>query len=97
LIYANINELYKLRSDIVHGQINPSYKNFPEYFGYLKMLVARLIRELIIHNIQNVSELNKKITALGFGQNHLISEKYKRYKYPILDTMRLSYRSIGKY
>lgn len=97
LIYANINELYKLRSDIVHGHINPSYKNFSQYLNYLKMLVARLIRELIIHNIQSVSELNKKITALGFGYKSKISENYKSYKYPLLDTIKLSYTSVVKY
>lgn len=96
-IYENVNQLYKLRSAIVHGNISPSYKNFQEYHDYLKTLVARLIRELIVHNVPSVAELNEKITALGYGQNNLISKNYSSSKYPILDNIRLSFKAIQKY
>jgi hypothetical protein len=96
-IFENVNQLYKLRSAIVHGNINPSYKNFKEYHDYLKSLVGRLIRELIVHNIPTVSELNEKITELGFGQNKLLSINYIASKYPFLENIRLSYKAIQKY
>ena len=96
-IYENVNQLYKLRSAVVHGNINPSYKNFREYHDYLKTLVARLIRELIVHNVPTVPELNEKLTALGYGQNELISKNYSPSKYPIVDNISLSYKAIQKY
>jgi hypothetical protein len=96
-IYENVNQLYKLRSAIVHGNINPSYRNFKEYHSYLKTLVARLIRELVVHNIPTVAELNDKITELGYGQNKLISENYTSLKYPFIENVRLSYKAIQKY
>ena len=96
-IYNNVNQLYKLRSAIVHGEIKPSYKNFKEYHEYLKKLVARLIRELVVHNIPTIEELNEKITTLGYGQNNLISKNYVTSKYPFLDNIHLSYKAIQKY
>ena len=97
LIYKNIDQLYKLRSAIVHGEIKPSYKNFREYHEYLKKLVARLIRELIVHNIPTVDELNEKLNEIGYSQNHLLSSNYVYSKYPIIDTGQLSYKAIQKY
>lgn len=97
LIYKNIDQLYKLRSAIVHGEIKPSYENFKEYHQYLKKLVARLIRELIVHNISTVKELNERLTEIGYSQNHLISKGYIYSKYPIIDNMQLKYKAIQKY
>lgn len=96
-IFKNVEQLYKLRSAIVHGEIKPSYKHFKDYHSYLKMLVARLIRELVVHNIQTIEELNEKITSLGYGQNKQISKDYIYYKYPIVDNIHLSYKAIQKY
>ena len=96
-IYENINQLYKLRSAIVHGDISPSYKNYREYHDYLKQLVARLIRELIVHNISTVTELNKRITALGYGQYDQISKNYSASRCPIVGNVRLFYKAIQKY
>jgi hypothetical protein len=97
ITYKNIDQLYKLRSAIVHGEIKPSYKNFKEYHQYLKKLVARLIRELVVHNISTVKELNEKLTEIGYSQNHLLSNGYIYSKYPIMDNMQLSYKAIQKY
>lgn len=97
LIFNNVNQLYKLRSAIVHGNIKPSYKHFREYHDYLKTLVARLIRELIVHNIPTIEGLNEKLTSLGYGQNKLISKNYTKYKYPIIGNVTLSFKSIQKY
>jgi hypothetical protein len=96
-IYENVNQLYKLRSAVVHGNINPSYKNFREYHDYLKTLVGRLIRELTVHNISTVAALNEKLTELGYGQNKLVSQNYSQSKYPILENISLSYKAIQKY
>ncbi|MEO6832365.1 MAG: hypothetical protein ABI378_08125, partial [Chitinophagaceae bacterium] len=96
-IYDNLNQLYKLRSAIIHGNINPSYKYFKDYHHYLKTLVARLIRELTVHNIADVAQLNKKLTELGYGQNRLISKNYSSAKYPILDNTQLAYIKIDNY
>ncbi len=97
VIYMNVDQLYKLRSSIVHGDIKPSYKHFKEYNDYLKSLVASLIRELVTHNIQTIAELNNIITSLGYGQNSLISSNYKFTKYPFLDNILLRYKTIQKY
>ncbi len=97
IIYKNIDQLYKLRSAIVHGEIKPSYKNFKEYHQYLKKLVARLIRELVVHNISTIKELNEKLTEIGYSQNNLLSNGYVYSKYPIMDNMQLSYKAIQKY
>jgi len=96
-IYKNVDQLYKLRSAIVHGEIKPSFKHFKEYHDYLKKLVARLIRELAVHNIPTIEELNEKLTALGYGQNKKLSENYFASKYPIMDNIHLSYKAIQKY
>lgn len=96
-IYKNVDQLYKLRSAIVHGAIKPSYKNFKEYHAYLKKLVARLIRELIVHNIPTIEELNEKLTVLGYGQNEKLSKKYVPSRYPIVDNIHLSFQAIQKY
>jgi hypothetical protein len=97
IIYSNIDQLYKLRSAIVHGNIDPSFKNFQEYREYLITLVARVIRELIAHNIPTINELNDKITSLGYGQNNLMSSGYKKSEYPLIDNIRLRYKAIQKY
>jgi len=97
LIFNNVDQLYKLRSAIVHGEIKPSYKHFKEYHEYLKKLVARLIRELVVHNIPTITELNNKLTSLGYGQNKLISANHINFKYPLLDNIQLSYKAIQKY
>lgn len=97
LIYKNVDQLYKLRSAIVHGTVNPSYKNFSDYYDYLKTLVARLIRELVVHNVSSIQTLNEILTSLGFGQNKLISDGYQPSKYPIIDNVTLSFKAIQKY
>lgn len=97
LIYKNVAQLYTLRSAILHGEIKPSYKNFKEYHRYLIKLVAKLIRELIVHNISTMTELNDKLTAAGYSQNYLLSENYVSSKYPIIDNIKLNYNAIQKY
>jgi hypothetical protein len=94
IIFDNIAKLYKLRSAIVHGSINPDFNNFDQYLEYLQILVARLIRELVVHNIKTIEELNEKITTLGYGQNRLISNNYKKFKSPLVSNIRLRYKTL---
>lgn len=96
-IASNIDQLYNLRSAIVHGEIEPSYKNFKDYHLYLKKLVSKLIRELIIHDIKELDELNTKLTELGYSQNNLLSKNYVKSKYPFLVNVSLKYWKIPKY
>lgn len=76
IIFSNVKQIYSLRSKIVHGA-NYDDSKLEQYLPYLKVLVSRMIIELILHNIPNLSELNVNLTKLGFGQNQLISDGYK--------------------
>lgn len=65
-IFDNLNLIYTLRSKIVHaGKFK--YDKVDEYLPYLQSLVSRLIIELVLQNIQSLSELNKSLTFAGFG------------------------------
>ncbi len=75
IIFDNINTIYKLRSKIVHGSDFPDDKVY-EYLNYLQSIVSKTIIELIIHNIDSLELLNKKITALGFGDRDKLSENW---------------------
>jgi hypothetical protein len=96
-VYDNVGNLYSLRSDIVHGTIKPNFKNFQGYYEYLRNLVARLIRELIIHNIPDLTTLNRKLNTLGFGQNRSISHGYRFSDYPISGNLNVLYTTLIKY
>ncbi len=78
-IFKNINKIYSLRSKIVHSG---KYKNekINEYLPYLRNVVSRLIVEIISHNIENITELNRILTMKGFGDNKSISDNYIEYK-----------------
>lgn len=96
LIFNNVNQLYKLRSAILHGQVKPNNKHFEEYHSYLRNLVSTLIIELAVHNIPTVAELNQKITSLGFGQRSFISSNYLRLKHPLSNEAPLA-KALPKY
>ena len=75
-IFNNVKKIYTLRSKIVHG-VDYDYRKLEQYFPYLKVLVSRMIIELILHNIPNLNKLNEKLNKLGFGQKQLISDGYQ--------------------
>lgn len=75
IIYDNISTIYKLRSKIVHGADFSDEKVY-EYLNYLQSVVSKTIVELLIHNISNLEQLNKKITSLGFGDRDKLSENW---------------------
>lgn len=78
LIFKNINNIYKVRSSIVHSgnYKNEAQKTF-EYLPYLTSVVSRLIIEVILQNIKDLKEINDILTSLGFGDRNKISSDYK--------------------
>lgn len=75
-IFDNIGKIYKLRSKIVHAG---KYKDekVAEYMPYLRTVVSRMIIEVILQNVPTLTELNKKVTSLGFGDREKISSEYE--------------------
>lgn len=78
-IFKNLNEIYKLRSKIVHGEVYELDEIYIK-IEYLKRFVSRLLIELLLHNIATTKELDPIITKLGFGQRDKISASWKLYK-----------------
>lgn len=72
IIFDNVKLIYNLRSKIVHGS-EPNLDKVIEYYPTLRALVSKTITELIIFNSPSISELNKKITELGFGDKLKLS------------------------
>lgn len=89
IIFKNVGLLYDLRSEIVHGNIKPSYVHFNEYYEYLKTLVGRMAIELIVHSIPTLDELNEKLNTLGFSQTALLSKGYRRPMLPLFEDKKL--------
>lgn len=88
LIFKNLNEIYKLRSKIVHGE-KYYMDDIVLKIEYLEHIVSRTIIELLIHNIPTNSALDKIITSIGFGQREKISENWKFYKLNSLTLYKL--------
>lgn len=94
IIFKNIDNIYKLRSKIVHGAEVNSNK-IDEYRPYLRMIVSKIIVELIIHNISTLIDLNYKITSIGFGDRQKLSTAYSSLVLStimdeVIDTKKLS-------
>jgi Apea-like HEPN len=79
LIFKNVNEIYELRSKIVHGDKYSDQKIF-EFYEYLQSIVSLTIIEILIHNIIDNVELNSIINTLGYGQRKYISAKWKKFE-----------------
>jgi Apea-like HEPN len=79
MIFNNINKIYKLRSEIIHGE---SYEitKVKDYLIPLKAIVSRTIIELLIHNIPSNKLLNEEITKIGYGDRNKISSGWKAYE-----------------
>ena len=75
-IYDNLKEIYNLRSKIVHGS---EYKleKVAEYLPYLRSVVSRSIIEIVLLNLPNVDDLNRKLTFAGFEDRRSFSIDYK--------------------
>ena len=92
-IYDNLNKLYTLRSKIIHGE-SFDYKKVAEYLPPLKSIVSRTIIELLIHNIPTNTELNLKITEVGFGDRTKISESWKHFTLNIITHVESNWKKI---
>lgn len=80
-IFKNASLLYNYRSKLVHSGMNRNdFKKFELFFEYAQILASRMIIEMLLHDIPSIDELDKKLTELGFGQGHKISETYKEFK-----------------
>tara|TARA_R110001583_G_C5624317_1_gene406499 strand:+ start:61 stop:975 length:915 start_codon:yes stop_codon:yes gene_type:complete len=75
IIFDNIKKIYGLRSKIVHGMEFQDDK-VDKYLLYLQSISSKVIVELLIHDIKTVEILNKKITGIGFGDRHKISNNW---------------------
>lgn len=93
LIFRNINEIYKFRSKIVHGE-KFDFKNFETYLIYLNAIVSLLIIELLVHNITNNIDLNEKLTEIGYGNRNLISGNWKHFKLNSLTYHKIKYKTL---
>ena len=92
-IYDNLNKLYTLRSKIIHGE-SFDYKKVASYLPPLKSIVSRTIIELLIHNIPTNTELNLKITEVGFGDRTKISESWKHFTLNIITHVESNWKKI---
>ena len=74
-IYENIKHIYEFRSRIVHVE-QYNELDFDSYLPYLRQLIACTIIELLVHGIDKRTELDEKITAIGFGEKKELSATY---------------------
>ena len=95
IIFKNSTHIYSLRSAIVHGE-NYDNNKLKEYLPYLKKLVARTILELLLHKL-NRGNLNEFLTKAGFGQRHLLSQKYKPFELSLIIQTDVTIKSLSKY
>ncbi len=49
-----------------------------------------MIIEMLLHDISDIKELDKKITALGFGKGQAISKDYKEFKGNIMTWLKVA-------
>ena len=90
-IYSKANQLYGYRSKLVHsGMTSKDFKKFDLFFEYAQILASRMIIEMLLHDIPNIEDLDKKITELGFGQKKEISENYKEFRGNISTWIKVS-------
>lgn len=79
-LFKNIDKIYKLRSQIVHGE-DYKIELIEKYLPYLINLVSRLIIEIISLNVKEKNTLNDKMTSIGFGDKIKISSEYKYFQF----------------
>ncbi|MCX8534350.1 HEPN domain-containing protein [Chryseobacterium luquanense] len=92
-IFENARLLYNYRSALVHsGMSKKNYEKFDLFFKYAQFLSSRMIIEMVLHNIPSIEGLDKKITELGFGNKHKISENYKE-----IISNKISWQEVSDY
>jgi Apea-like HEPN len=76
-IFDNLKLIYDMRSRIVHGG-KYDIEKVIEYLPYLRSVVSRMIIEIVLLNIQDIDELNRKLTFAGFGDKNSFSTEYRK-------------------
>lgn len=80
IINQNVRTFGQKRNEIMHGHVGKRL-NGPEITACLKALrklVAKVILELLIHDIDTVDILDQKLTEIGYGQRNKISKNWKK-------------------
>ncbi len=95
LIFKNVKNVYDLRSRIVHGS-KYEYEQLKDYLIYLRALISRMIIEIILHNITDLVDLDKKLTSTGFGENSKLSENYTNLKLNINTYVEIISKELPK-
>ena len=75
IIYKNLDQIYKLRSKIIHGE-NYKTELIQEYLPYLEIVLSRLIIELILQNFKSKNELNDNLLFAGFKDKFTLKNEY---------------------
>jgi hypothetical protein len=76
-IFGNIQLIFRLRSKIIHGS-DYDFEKVIEFLPYLRVVASRMIIEVIMLNIRDIKELDKKLTFAGFGNRESLSNDYKK-------------------
>lgn len=79
IVYNNINEIYKLRSKMVHGE-KYDINKISDYMESLRAITSTTIKELLVHGISSKKTLGNKFTELGYGDRDKISDNWKEYE-----------------
>jgi len=93
VIYDNLNKIYGLRSKIVHGS-EYNIEKVIEYLPYLQSLTSRVIFEIVLLNIENIDDLNRKLTFAGFGDKKSLSSDYKEMNLNITSYVKTFYKRL---
>lgn len=93
IIFNNLNKLYSLRSDIIHGE-KYHLDKVSEYLKPLQAIVSRAIIELLVHNVPTNKELHEIITELGYGDRAKISQNWKPYELNINTIVASNWKEI---
>lgn len=78
IVFKNIKVLYSLRSQIIHGS-DYKFEKVLEWLPYLRGVASRVLINIVLLNIQDIHELNKEFTFMGFEKlNTLIPESNEK-------------------
>ena len=95
IIFQNLSELYKIRSKVVHGgNIQNIYEDLLKNIEVLQALVSQTIIELLIHNLTNISMLNKRLTVLGYGEKGKLTDNHQNFMLNINTYTQVNWHSI---
>jgi hypothetical protein len=77
-LYKQVNDLYSLRSEIIHGE-SFDLNKVRHYLPVIEGVVSRLLIELLVHNVPTKQQLADIVTATGYNCRESISDGYQKY------------------